>query len=121
MISQICLQKQKHQNKVFSSLFFSLFPLVKYQVHGNSMQPQYPDSANILVQKKWFLCKLRINEVIILKDPRTNERIIKRIKYIKRGRFFVVGDNAIESTDSRTFGLISPQQIIGKVIYKIDS
>lgn len=48
--------------------------------------------------------------------------IIKRIQNIHdRNTFeiFVTGDNPKESTDSRSFGWIKKNQIIGKVIYTL--
>lgn len=33
--------------------------------------------------------------------------------------YFVLGDNRMESNDSRTFGQINKDQIVGKVIFKI--
>ena len=46
-----------------------------------------------------------------------NIQIIKRVKKIINGKFFVIGDNArsFESSDSRSFGLLSESKIIGKL------
>lgn len=42
--------------------------------------------------------------------------IVKRILFVETdGRCYLQGDNEIESSDSRQFGLVSPQQIVGKV------
>ena len=37
----------------------------------------------------------------------------------KRKEFFVIGDNIDYSYDSRTFGIIKSDMIIGKMIYKL--
>lgn len=45
------------------------------------------------------------------------KEMIKRIQKIRGNEYFVVGDNKKESTDSRNFGWIKKDQIIGKVIW----
>jgi len=45
------------------------------------------------------------------------ERAVKRcISVNVEGTFFVVGDNDLESFDSRSYGFITPDQILGKVV-----
>ena len=46
-----------------------------------------------------------------------NLKMIKRVKKIIDGCFFVQGDNVkiFESSDSRSFGLLPPSKIIGKL------
>ena len=39
---------------------------------------------------------------------------VKRITEIKDGKFFVVGDNESKSTDSRSFGYLTSDEIIGR-------
>ena len=43
---------------------------------------------------------------------------VKRITEIKDGKFFVTGDNATASTDSREFGWLNANEIIGKLLIK---
>lgn len=74
-------------------------------------------NQKILVQKKWFFCSISIKDIVILKDPRNGNLIIKRINKIKKDLLYVLGDNRKESTDSRAFGWIKENAIIGKVIY----
>jgi type IV secretory pathway protease TraF len=53
-------------------------------------------------------------------------KIVKRIAQIDRrddqtrDRYFVRGDNPDESTDSRQFGWIDADQILGKVVCRFD-
>ena len=43
---------------------------------------------------------------------------IKRVKEFKDGKFFVTGDNADFSTDSREFGWIESDEIVGKLLFE---
>jgi type IV secretory pathway protease TraF len=43
---------------------------------------------------------------------------VKRISDFKDGKFFVTGDNADFSTDSREFGWITSSEILGKLLFK---
>lgn len=45
------------------------------------------------------------------------KEMIKRIQKTDDRRIFVIGENEKMSTDSRNFGWIKKDQIIGKVIY----
>ncbi len=47
------------------------------------------------------------------------EPLFKKIKKIKKGKYFVLGENPKDSFDSRRFGEIQRNQILGKFIYKI--
>ncbi len=59
--------------------------------------------------------KLKVGDLIVIKvDDRL---IVKRLGKINHQGFFVVGDNPEQSTDSRHFGLIDKNNLVGKVIY----
>lgn len=80
------------------------------------MYPTFKSDDIVLVNKlSYFLNKPKIEDVVVLKREKY---IIKRIKKIDGGRFFVVGDNKKESTDSRKFGWIGKKDILGKVVLK---
>jgi len=85
------------------------------------MLPNFYPGQKVILQKKWFFCNPKIGDVIILKYPRSNREIIKRIKKIRtnKKKFYVAGDNSKESTDSKTFGWVEEKNIIGKIIYKL--
>lgn len=47
--------------------------------------------------------------------------MIKRVVGVADdGRYLLWGDNALESSDSRSFGPVAPRSILGKVVYKAD-
>lgn len=65
----------------------------------------------------WFY-KPNIGDMVIIKQG--NREIVKRVKYVDGDKVYVTGDNADESTDSRHFGPISLDQIVGKVIFALE-
>ena len=44
---------------------------------------------------------------------------IKRAARVEQARVFVVGDNLVMSTDSRHFGWIAREQVLGKVCWPL--
>lgn len=80
------------------------------------MSPTLTDGQVILVNRLSFLFrKPAVNDIIAVKDPRDKKILIKRITKIEGNCYFVQGDNKKHSTDSRVFGMIGKQEIIGKV------
>lgn len=81
------------------------------------MEPSFKSSNYILASSLPYLLKNpKAGDVVVLKKEKL---IIKRIDRIKDKKFFVRGDNLKASTDSRNFGWIKREEIVGKVIYKI--
>ena len=59
---------------------------------------------------------LEIGDIVVASHPEIkNKLIIKRIYRICQNRFDLRGDNYLSSTDSREFGLIELNLIVGKV------
>ncbi len=67
-----------------------------------------------VLARHWFI-KVRVGDLIILKKDR--KEMVKRVQKISGNEVFVVGDNKKMSTDSRHFGPVKQNQIIGKIIY----
>ena len=106
------------------------------------MLPILKPKARLIVQRKWFFCTIKQNDIVALYDPQTKRLLVKRIKDIKKNYpeqsegsfsknhilhctqndkyYFVLGDNLSESTDSRVFGWVGERDIVGKVIYRIN-
>ena len=106
--------------------FIDLFLLLtssrsRFRVTGVSMSPSLKDGEEIIAQIKAY--HLQVNNVVVLYHPlRSNLIILKRIKQImvdadeEKKKYFVQGDNLSASTDSRHFGWVNEDLIIGKVI-----
>ncbi len=83
-----------------------MFPLLKagdeVLVDARAYRNKRPDTGDI---------------VLVLHPQRPGFPMIKRITAIlDNDRYFLRGDNASQSTDSRDFGAVAGKQIIGNVI-----
>ena len=84
------------------------------------MLPTYKNGDELLALS-WFL-KLKEGDIVVVREPYhqyTSILVVKRITKIKRDKLYVLGDNKLESSDSRKYGWINRKQIIAKVIYRI--
>lgn len=77
------------------------------------MLPTLKEGQDVLVLC-WFF-KLKVGDIVAIEVH--GKKMVKRIHYIRGREVIVIGDNKKESTDSRKFGPIKKEQIIGKVIW----
>lgn len=83
------------------------------------MEPTFKNGDKILITYMFYLFKSpQINDIVVFKDQE-NKIFVKRIINIKQNRYIVLGDNKKDSLDSRNFGEIQRDQILGKFIYKL--
>ena len=90
----------------------------RLRITGASMQPLLQPGDEILIDINAYKKSTpQIGDIIVAFHPyRPNFPIVKRIVSIEKdGSFFLQGDNTLESTDSRSYGAIKLDQIIGKV------
>lgn len=81
------------------------------------MSPTLISGQIVVVNRLSYLfSKPKNGDIIAVKDPRDKKFLIKRITKISMDKYFVEGDNKKHSTDSRVFGMIGKQDIVGKVI-----
>lgn len=82
------------------------------RVVGKSMWPVLdPDRVVLVMRKRHYNPE---DVAIILHNGKEK---IKRIRTVEGNKYDVRGDNPSQSTDSRHFGLVRHEDIIGKVIW----
>lgn len=57
----------------------------------------------------------KVGDIVVIKHG--NREMVKRIQKIRDREVIVTGDNKDKSTDSRNFGPINKDQIMGKVVW----
>ena len=101
---------------------FTLFSLmIGYRQHlrvvGDSMK-DIISAGDLIIYKKINLknIDLEVGDIVVASHPKIkNKLIIKRIYRIYQNKFDLRGDNFLFSNDSREWGLIQLDLIIGKV------
>ena len=84
------------------------------------MLPALKSGDTILVNPR---AKIKPGDIVAANHPYiTTVKLVKRVDSIdSQGRFVLTGDNPQESTDSRSFGSIAKNEIVGKVICRLAS
>ncbi|MDR2211380.1 MAG: S26 family signal peptidase [Spirochaetaceae bacterium] len=95
---------------------------------GRSMLPALEPGSVLVVNKAAYGVRIpglgvyllrwsvpRSGDMVVFYTP-LGERAVKRCYYVREGTFFALGDNGLESFDSRSYGLISLDHILGKVV-----
>jgi nickel-type superoxide dismutase maturation protease len=58
-------------------------------------------------------------EIVLARDPREPERLVlKRVAAVKHGRCTLLGDRPEASTDSRVFGPVPLEDVIGRAVFR---
>ena len=101
------------------TLIFTLFFDI-YHVSGSSMAPLYSDGDVVIVKKRTvFNNEVEEGDIILFRSPLNGRVNIKECRYIDGDRIFVTGIDLCNSTDSRHFGRISTDDVMGFVWIKI--
>ena len=89
------------------------------KVTGNSLMPEIREGDFVLISDIPFrLRTVRAGEIIVFRH-RVYGTMVKKVQRLDAaGQIYVTGTNP-ESVDSREFGSISSDQVIGKVIWHI--
>lgn len=98
-----------------------LLPFARYRVDGESMAPSFSPDERVVVNKLAYrFSQPRAGDLVVVRDPREPERLLlKRIGGAAGDdRWLVLGDNAGSSTDSRDFGPVERELIVGKVWFR---
>ncbi|PSO50750.1 MAG: nickel-type superoxide dismutase maturation protease [Cyanobacteria bacterium SW_9_44_58] len=90
----------------------------RFRVKGNSMLPLLKPQEEVLIDPKIDPNQLpKAGDIVVAKHPKQeNLQVIKRVISVSEdGSLFLEGDNLKESTDSRVFGTVKLEQIVGRV------
>jgi nickel-type superoxide dismutase maturation protease len=95
-----------------------LLPVIRYRVEGESMTPAYSPGDRLLINRLAYVARTpRPGDVVVLRDPEEPERLLlKRVESAGGEGIVVMGDNLDASRDSRRFGPVRREDVVGKVI-----
>lgn len=65
----------------------------------------------------WFY-RPKVGDIVVIKQE--GKEIVKRVQKVLDREVIIHGDNKEGSTDSRHFGPVEMEQIVGKVVYASD-
>lgn len=66
-----------------------------------------------------YLNGVRLDEPYLRASGVTMSSVTEMPYTVEEGKFFVMGDNRVESRDSRSFGTIDEKQIIGRTVTRV--
>jgi nickel-type superoxide dismutase maturation protease len=92
--------------------------VLRITVEGSSMEPALAPGDRVLVVTTRAV---RVGDIVAVPDPRDGRRLlVKRVISIDHWHrlISVEGDNRGESTDSREFGPVLSDDIVGRVVYR---
>ena len=94
--------------------------LVRFAVQGNSMAPTLSEGDFITAVRTDNSLSLKTGSLVIVRDPRGGDReMVKRITAsMPNGDLIVLGDSPAHSTDSRQFGPIPRDFVVGRVVLR---
>ena len=82
------------------------------------MEPCFKEGDYVLANKLFF--SLKKGDVVVIRHPKNREKfLLKRINKVLGNKYIASGDNKKYSIDSRHFGPINKDLIVGKLIMHI--
>lgn len=86
-------------------------PLLR-RVVGESMLPTYRLGQVVVIRR---VADVNVGDVVMFRHNDLEK--IKRVARAEPGRLYLLGDNPQASTDSRNFGWVGTENLIGKVVW----
>jgi nickel-type superoxide dismutase maturation protease len=93
------------------------WPLMGAVVAGASMEPHLRSGDCVLARRGR---RARVGDVVLVRRPdRDDLVVVKRVREVlSDGRVWLAGDNPASSDDSRVFGAVVPDRVVGRVIWR---
>ena len=106
------------ESNLFDLLLWLLRLRRRFRVTGASMFPLLQADDEVLVDPRAYRrARPQVGDVIVMCHPQHVElKMVKRITAVLTAdQYMVAGDNVASSTDSRSFGAIRGELILGRV------
>ena len=98
----------------------ALLPYARVVVAGDSMSPTLLDGDQLLCRRVRPGIGVREGDVVVLERPdRPGLVLVKRVVRRTPLGWWVEGDNADASDDSRTFGSVADEYVVARVLSRI--
>lgn len=91
----------------------------RFRITGNSMLPTLQPGQEVLMDPRAYeSAPPQVGDVVVAQHPyRPQQKIVKRVcQTFADGRCLLEGDNPVQSTDSRIFGSVDKDLLLGKVV-----
>ena len=95
-----------------------MFPLHRFRIEDESMRPTLEPGDYVLVNRWAYRVRPpRRGDLVVVRDPELSDRfLVKRVSETQAStQIRLEGDNAAVSRDSRAFGAVPLDRIVGKV------
>ena len=95
---------------------------LRFRITETSMIPILKPGEEILVDPRAYGKLLpKVGDIVVARHPyKKTMQLVKRVTLIREdGNCFLRGDNSSEGTDSRSFGTVPLQQILGRVTSRL--
>lgn len=94
-------------------------PAALHVVVGDSMVPTLlPGDTLVINRFAYRHSPPQPGDILVFRDPRTQVLAVKRVRTTAEDqRIYLTGDNHTESIDSRHFGAIQGDLVVGKVLF----
>ncbi|MDP2720357.1 MAG: S26 family signal peptidase [bacterium] len=94
------------------------FPFSRFKITGHSMEPFFKSGDKVVINRiSYLFFQPQPGDIVAL--THRDSILLKQIKKVSsNNKYFVAGINIVDSHDSRNFGKVKREQIVGKFLTK---